>query len=256
MEQREEPKNRPSRRKLTLVVTPLVSIIVIGTVGQAFFPALLRDHPLLLVAFEPRNRNLLLVAGREGGIDFLPFVVVAAIRRMLSDPLYYLLGHWYGDAAVRWIEDKMGEGGSFVRRVEGWFQKSSVLMVFLFPGALVCALAGSTGMSPALFAVLNVAGTVTVVTLMYHLSGVGFIAAPLEWLTGFITGNAGWLTVVSVVLTLVWLWDQRRRGTSEIEGVGRIEDELEAEERELEVEERRGTGETRLEAEERGSTPE
>lgn len=240
---------RPSRRKLTLVVSPLVAIIVVGTVGQAFFPALLRDHPLLLVAFEPRNRNLLLVAGREGGIEFLPFLVVAGIRRMLSDPLYYLLGHWYGDAAVRWVEEKMGEGGSFVRRVETWFQKSSWVMVFLFPGALVCALAGSTGMSPLLFAGLNVAGTVFMVSLMYHVSGLGIVAGPLEWLTGFITGNAGWLTVVSVLLTLLWLWDQRRRGTSEIEGVARIEEELEAEEPEIEAEQRK------LEEEEPGSAP-
>lgn len=225
MEQVARP--HPSRRTLTLLVTPIIAIVITGLVGQAFFPTLLKDHPLALVALEPRARNLLLVAGREGGIDYLPFVVIATIRKLLSDPLFYLLGWYYGDNAVAWVEQKMNDQSGFVRTIERAFRRAGAAMVFLFPGGLVCALAGATGMRWIMFVVLNVTGTVTMVTLYYLVADVPWVNAPLEWLTGFITGNSKWLTVVSITLTVLWVVNQRRQGKLEVESVDRIEQQLE-----------------------------
>ena len=217
----------PSRRTLTLLVTPIIGIVIIGLVGQAFFPTLLKDHPLALVALEPRARNLLLVAGREGGIDYLPFVVIAVIRKVISDPLFYLLGWYYGDNAVAWVERKMNDQSGLVRGIERAFQRAGGAMVFLFPGGLVCALAGATGMRWGVFVVLNVLGTITMVTLYYLVADVPWVNAPLEWLTGFITGNSRWLTVVSIGLTVLWVVNQRRQGKLEVESVDSIERQLE-----------------------------
>ena len=118
----------------------------------------------------------------------------------------------------------MGEGGSLVRTLERGFVKAAPVVVFLFPGAIVCVLAGATGMNPFLFVLLNVAGTVTVVTLLYHFAEL--VETPIGAVNGFYSRNGVILTVVSVVLTIWWVWDQRRRGRSEIQSLDAIEKEL------------------------------
>lgn len=215
---------KPSRRTLTLIVGPIIAVVVIGTLGNMFHPTLLENHPLLLVAMEPRNRYLLLVADK---VSFIPFLLVATIRRLISDPLFYLLGYLYGDAGVRWIERKMGDSSGLVRGMERGFAKAAPLMVFLFPGAIVCVLAGATGMSPVLFLILNVAGTITVVSLMYRFAE--FFDGPLGAINGFYADNNKLLTIISVVATVLWLIMQRRQGKSEIESISSIEKELEGE---------------------------
>ncbi|MDP9070994.1 MAG: hypothetical protein M3N68_06875 [Actinomycetota bacterium] len=217
---------RPGRRTLALIVGPILVVIVVGTIGNAIHPSLVNNHPLWLVAMEPRNRYLLLVAEK---VSFVPFLVVATVRRLVSDPLFYLLGYLYGDSGVRWIERKMGEGGSVVRTMERGFSRAAPAMVFLFPGAIVCVLAGATGMSPVLFLALNVAGTLTVVSLVYRFAE--FLDGPLGAVNRFYANNGRTLTVISVVLTLYWLWDQRRRGKSELQSISTIEKELDEQDR-------------------------
>lgn len=212
----------PSRRTLTLIVGPIIAVVVIGTLGNMFHPSLLKNHPLLLVAMEPRNRYLLLVADK---VSFVPFLLVATVRRLISDPLFYLLGYLYGDAGVRWIERKMGDSSGLVRGMERGFAKAAPLMVFLFPGAIVCVLAGATGMSPLLFLALNVAGTITMVSLLYRFAE--FFDGPLGAVNGFYADNNKTLTIISVVATLLWLVMQRRQGKAELESISTIEEELE-----------------------------
>jgi len=219
------PKGRPppSRRTLTWIVGPILVVVVVGTLGNMFHPQLLRDHPLWLVAMEPRNRFLLLVAGK---VDFVPFLLVATVRRLVSDPLFYLLGVLYGESAVRWAERRMGDDVGIVRAVERGFRRAAPAMVFLFPGAIVCVLAGATGMRAATFLVLNLAGTVTAVTVLYRFAE--FLDGPLGAVNRFYGNNTGVLTIVSIVVTLLWLWNQRRRGTSELRSVSAVEKELDA----------------------------
>ena len=210
-----------------MIIGPILAVVAVGTLGNMLHPALLRDHPLWLVAMEPRNRFLLLVAAK---VDFVPFLVVATVRRLSSDPLFFLLGHLYGESGVRWIERRMGDDVGIVRAVERGFSRAAPLMVFAFPGALVCVLAGATGMSPALFLVLNLVGTVVVVTLLYQFAEA--FDGPLGAVNRFYGSNTRLLTVVSIVVVGLWLWDQRRRGRSELRSVSAIEKELEGDEAE------------------------
>lgn len=211
----------PSRRTLALIVGPILGVVVVGTLGNMLHPQLLKDHPLWLVAMEPRNRFLLLVAAK---VDFVPFLVVATIRRLISDPLFFLLGALYGDAGVRWAERRLGDDVGIVKAIERGFSKAAPVMVFLFPGAVVCVLAGATGMRLATFLALNVAGTVAAVTVLYRFAEV--FDGPLGAVNRFYANNAKVLTVLSVVVTLLWLWNQRRRGTSDLRSISSIEKEL------------------------------
>lgn len=212
---------RPSRRTLTLIVGPILAVVAVGTLGNMLHPTLLRDHPLWLVAMEPRNRFLLLVAAK---VDFVPFLVVATVRRLVSDPLFFLLGALYGDAGVRWIEGRLGDDVGIVRAIERGFSKAAPVMVFLFPGAVVCVLAGATGMRPIVFLALNLAGTVTVVTLLYQFAEV--FDGPLGAVNRFYGSNTKLLTALSIMAVVVWLWGQRRRGRSDLRSISTIEKEL------------------------------
>lgn len=219
----DDVERRPSARTLVLIVVPIIAITAVGTVTNALTPTLLARHPLVLVAMEPRNRNLLLTANE---VDAVPFVLFAVLRRFASDPLFFLLGHLYGEGAVRWIERRAGGAGRVVRGIERLFAKASKLMVFLFPGILVCVMAGATGMRTRTFLALNVAGTLAVVIAL-RLFGQQ-LDGPVEAIQEWNDRNFRWLTAVTVVAVLVWVVVERRRGRSELQSVDEIERELRA----------------------------
>ena len=213
------------RRKppVALLVAPIVVLGIGATIATALTPALAAKHPLLLITLEARNRNLLLARN----VDIVPFIVVATVRRTLSDPLYFLLGHFYGDAVIRWLEKK-GGGGAAVRWIERVFAKASHPMVFLFPGALVCALAGSTGMRPVIFFILNVAGTITAVLLLRKFGDV--FGGPVDSVLEFFNRNILWTTGITIASVILWLILQRFQGALELDAASELEEEIERDE--------------------------
>ncbi len=192
----ERPK--PSRRTLILLVAPIVLITTMGLVASAFTPTLATKHPLLMIALDARNRFLVLARH----VDIVPFVIVAVLRRSFSDPLFYLLGRYYGENALRWLQKK-GGAGDLVPLTEKLFKKAGYPMVFAFPGAIVCALAGQTGMSPLGFMVANLSGTLTSVFLVRRFSSA--ISSPVEGLLGFFSRHLVATTAVSVGLVVLSL---------------------------------------------------
>lgn len=216
----EADRPKPSRRTLVLLVAPIVALTIAGTLATAFFPYLSSKHPLLLILLDARNR--MLVVARE--VNVVPFVIIALLRRTVSDPLFYLLGRFYGEGAIRWLEKK-GGFGPLVPLTQKLFAKAGYPMVFAFPGALVCALAGTTGMSLLGFLVANVAGTITSILLVRAFSGV--VASPVDSLLGFFERNLLVTTVVSVALVLLSLLLNRVQGKLETPSLDEIESELE-----------------------------
>lgn len=200
------------RRRLMIVAVPMVVTTVAGLFAMALTPVLVRDAPLLLLLLESRNRYLLLVAAK---VEFVPFLVIGVLRRFLSDPFYYLLGYWYGDRAVRWMERRAG-GSFFALDVQRWFSRLAVGVVVLFPGALVSVLAGATGMGARRFIVLNLLGSLGAVLVLWRVADLS--AGPLAALVGFSDRNAGWLTAVFVGVTALWLTFEWRRGRRPVEG--------------------------------------
>jgi len=154
-------------------------------------------------------------------IGFATFLTVAVLRRLASDPLSYLLGRRHGERAVRWIEERSG-GGSAIRRTERIFRRASWLMVFLWPGLLVCALAGQTGMRPLVFAALNMGGTVALVITL-RAFGTTVLAEPVDAILRFFSRNRGPATVVSVSLVLAWVVIQRLRGGGKAPSIADLE---------------------------------
>ena len=93
---------------------------------------------------------------------------------------------------------------------EKLFKRAGYPMVFLFPGAIVCALAGQTGMSPVGFLVANVAGTLTAVLAVRRFSAT--IATPVEALLGFFNRHLVATTSVTVALVVASVVLNRAQG--------------------------------------------
>jgi membrane protein DedA with SNARE-associated domain len=190
---------------------------VAATVANALAPTLLVEHPLVLLALNPLFRYMVATAVL---IDPVPFYVVALLAKLATDPILYVLGWRYGDAAVRWIEKRMG-AGEYVRAIERWFVRARFPVVFLAPNRLVCTLAGATRMDPRAFAICNVAGTLTTIAVARSLAGA--LAGPIGAFVRFTDRYQWWLTGLTVLAVVISVSVKGNQG-----GVGSV-DELQQE---------------------------
>jgi membrane protein DedA with SNARE-associated domain len=217
----DRPQGAPSRLALTLVVAPLVVMVAAGYVADAFWADLVNSNPLLLLMLSARNRYAILVVNQ---LDPAVYYTVGTIRLLLPDPLFYLLGFWYGDAAVRWMESRTATYGQMLRRLEVMFRKWGHPLVFVFPNNPICLFAGAARMPVPIFAALNVAGTITRLVLI-ALVGEAF-QDPIDAVLGFVADYRIPILIASVVIVGFTVWSETRQGTSEIDQLRRIEHEL------------------------------
>jgi membrane protein DedA with SNARE-associated domain len=215
---------RPSRRQLTLVSVPIIGLIILSNVGDALAPDLVNSHPLRLLAMNARNRNLILVTNN---LDAPSYYIVGTLRLLLADPLFFLLGHWYGDTAIHWIERRTRTFGQTLRQMEGWFAKAAYPVVFIAPNQYICLFAGAAGMSVTGFFLANISGTVVRLYLIRRLGET--FEAPIDDLLDLIREYRTPLLVISIAIFAVVMVNELRR-----EGAG-LEELAEAAEHEGEV---------------------
>jgi membrane protein DedA with SNARE-associated domain len=206
---------------MTLLLTPIVILVIASNVGSALAPTLVNDHPLLLILLDARNRHLVLVANQ---LDAVSYYTVGFFRLVLSDPLFFLLGFWYGEAALTWMDRKAGSFGRFLRSMEQFFGVAAYPLVFLAPNNFVCLFAGAARMNPFVFIALNASGTLA---RLYAIRVLGEVfESPIDSVLDFIREYRWPLTALTVAIVVVQLVVERRRGTSEIEGIDELEHEL------------------------------
>lgn len=215
------------RIPLPWLITPIVVMALAGTIADIFAAALIDRHPLVQMFFNPRNRYLLLVSAQ---VDLIPFFLVGFFRLVLTDPIGYVLGRQYGEAALTWAGEKMGDEGRLIRKVERIFGRAAPVIVLVMPNLYMCILAGASGMKVRTFAVLNVTGTIGRLVL-FRIAGDAFREELLD-VVGWITSNQKWLIIVSVVVVALQSARSRTRGTLEMPAeiereIEELEDELE-----------------------------
>jgi len=205
----------PSARQAVLVLS--MSLFVIGTIGSNVGPAWVDERPAVVLAMSSRNRNLL---GSVPYIDILPYAAIGFVRVMIAAVALYLLGRWYGDTAIRWVEGQVGQ----LPAIYHWFQtavdKAGWLMVVLMPGSnFVCLMAGHRRMRPALFVPLAAVGTAIKLAVLW-LGGKQFedeIVSVLE----FIDRYQWW--IVGGLFAITFLQSANKVRTSLPEVVDEIE---------------------------------
>ncbi len=218
-----EEQRRRRRKRLTIVLIPIVAFTVAGTVTNLAAPALINDHPLVVIFFNPINRYLILASTR---VEAWEFFAVAFFRLILTDPLYFLLGRWYGTGALDWIENKTGNSGT-IPLVKKWFAKAGPVIVFAAPNAYVCLLAGASRMKLRLFIALNFIGTLSRLVLIKVFGDV--FEPVIEPVLNFVKRYQWQLVALSIAVFAIQSAANRRKGKpSELEGVGTLASELEA----------------------------
>lgn len=217
-------EERPSysRRSLYLLLTPIIVLTAVAYVGDALSPTLVNSHPLWLILMNTRKRYLALTSTK---IDPVTFFVVGVGRQMIADPLYFIVGRRYGDAGVRWLERKLGDGAAGVTMFEGWFKKAAYPMVAIAPNAIISVLAGASKMKASVFLALNLGGTIVTIIILRLFGDV--FSEPLDAVLGFLRRYQWPLTAASIVLVAIQVVMSRRSGKSELESVASIERELE-----------------------------
>jgi len=207
----ERPAGRPSRSRVALVVAPIVALIVAAYVGDALTTTLADKHPLLLVLLNARSRVLVLTTNQ---LDAVSYYLGAGLRLLSSDPLFYLLGVWYGDAMIVWVEKRSKTFGEQIRMYERGFAKAAYPFVFIMPNPYICVFAGASGMPLASFFTLNITGTLARLYLIRVL-GKAF-DTPIQSVLRFFAHYRVPLFVISVGLMVFIIWNDRRQGKSEI----------------------------------------
>jgi len=203
-----DDRRGPARRRLLAVSIPLGVIAAAAVVGNALAPTLVVNHPLLLLALNTTTRHLVLTST---SVDFVPYLLVGLGRRLLEDPFLFLLGRWYGDDAIAWVDAKVG-GGRVLAFVQRNFHWVGWLLVAVVPGGVVCVLAGASRMRTAVFLVLNVGGTVATILALRRFGDV--FAGPVDATVTFVGDNVVVLTGLSVFLTGLFVLRRRRRRSS------------------------------------------
>ena len=210
------------RKRLTLLLVPVGVFTVLSYAGTILSARLISTHPLLLIALDARLRHLLLAVAAD--VDIVPFFIVGLTRLVIADPIFYLLGYWYGDAGLRWMEQKAGGTPAYVRWVERWFPKASHVLVAALPNNLVCLLAGTTGMRPRTFFALNIGGTIARLAVVWWLGKA--LEEPLDKVLDFLQRYQWPVTAVLVGIVVVQSTRQAARATmAEIRAEAALEQE-------------------------------
>jgi membrane protein DedA with SNARE-associated domain len=139
-------------------------LFVIGTIGSNIGPALVDNHPSLVLALSSRNRNLF---GSVPYIDVVPYAAIGFVRILIAGVALYFVGRWYGEKALGWVEGNLGELPAIYRWTEKAVDKAGSVALVLMPGSnVVCLLLGHKRMSAKRFIPLLCVGIAIKLTVL------------------------------------------------------------------------------------------
>ena len=220
MATRKLDRRPPGPHTLKLLTVPIAALVVVSFVGDMIQPTLVDTHPLVLIAMNARNRNLILVTNQ---LDALSYYTVATVRLLLSDPLFFLLGYWYGDKALDWIDKRTNTYGQMLRQAEGWFGRAAYPLVFIAPNNVICLFAGAAGMSVGAFFAVNLAGTIVRLYLIRRLGET--FEQPIDAVLDFIAEYRLILLAITIPLFGYLMVKELRQEKDELDALAEAVDE-------------------------------
>jgi membrane protein DedA with SNARE-associated domain len=191
-------KPRYHRLRLSTLLGTIGVLIVASNIGTILSATLVNDHPVALIALSARIRHLLLAVA--AGIDPLPYFLVGFARLMVPAAAFYLLGRWYGDAGLRWLEKQAGGLPPTIRWVEKAFVRVKEPIVILMPGSnIVCLLAGASKMTPRMYGALATIGILGRLVVFWFLGKA--LEEPLGVVLDWIQRYQWWIVGAFILLT-------------------------------------------------------
>jgi membrane protein DedA with SNARE-associated domain len=177
------------------VVACIVTVNIVGFLVGGAWSSLLDKHPLALIALQARYRYMVVTAPK---IDIVPYFLVGLGRLLLSDPVYFLLGWFWGDKAIAYFNNALGK--TTIDNTRRFFLRAAPVMALFFAGPVICVLAGAAKMKPRIFFALNIVGTAIIVVLLR-----AFSASMNDFIQSFLRFNKRynkWIILISVGTTL------------------------------------------------------
>lgn len=150
-------------RKFVLGFTTM--LFVIGTIGSNIGPALVDENPILVISLSSRNRNLF---ASVPYIDPLAYSLIGFFRVLAAGVALYLVGKWYGQRALSWVEGNMGELPAIYKWTERAVDRFGWIALVAMPGSnVVCLLVGHRKMRPMPFLALISVGIVIKLAVLW-----------------------------------------------------------------------------------------
>lgn len=213
----------PPRWVLPALVVPIVALIIANNVGAIrLADALPKDgsglvaHPLQILALNSTNK-VLLATGYQ--TEWWAFMLVASLRLLAPDPLFYALGRLYRAPALRWGRsvfpgsDKLFD--LFEHEDHRGVRRLLDALVLIMPNNPVCLLAGIARMPLARFWTLNIVGTLGRTALFLWISHL--FREEIASLLNSIGRYQQWALWITVGLVVVFFAVQARRLTTATE---------------------------------------
>ena len=205
-----DTRQPPHPKTLNFLLGPIVALWLAARVADASWATLHEDHPLALIALSSINRYLILVADQ---LDAVSYYVVGTARLLIADPLFFLLGYWYGDRALDWADKNSPTFGPLLRAGQGWFGKAAWPLVLIAPNNPVCLFAGAAGMRIPVFYALNLVGTVVRLFFIRELGQT--FSSPIDAFRDFVGDYQLWFLGASIIAVVFVVWNEVRSGQFE-----------------------------------------
>jgi membrane protein DedA with SNARE-associated domain len=216
------PEAPLQRLRLGLLLGSIAALLVASNIGTILSANLAQDHPAALLALSARNRHLLLAVA--AGIGAVPYVVISAVRLAIPAVLFFLLGTWYGDRGLRWLERQTGGTPKTIKWVERWFDKAQLPIVFLMVGSnLVCLLAGARHLATRTYAVVLAAGILARLVFFWFV-GKAF-QEPLDVVLDWLTRYQWWIAGAFLAITLAQSFRRASAAVKDLPAPGAAPDE-------------------------------
>ncbi len=212
----------PTRLWRNLVFGTIGAAIVLGWVGDALWGSLIDRSPLTLLLLNAKPRYQLLVVNELEPWVFYP---AALARLLVTKPLVWLVGAWYGPRAVDWIATRSERMGRVVRWMQRHFPRYGWIIMIVTTSNPVCLLAGSVGYSLGWLMAWAVVGTLV---RLYAVDVVGgALSDQITWFIDWVVDHRVAVVAASITLVVVGLWWERRRGTSALDELASLEHAME-----------------------------
>jgi membrane protein DedA with SNARE-associated domain len=168
------------------------------------------------MALNPKYRYMVVAAP---DIDPVQFFLIGLGRLLLSDPVYFALGWFFGDRAIKFFSDALGE--PTVDSTRRMFLRAATVMALFAAGPIICVLAGTAKMKPKRFFTLNIIGTAIIVMALKMFSEA--LEGPIRSFLRFNDRYNKWLILITVVTTVVMFL---RVGRKQLSAAKDMADEL------------------------------
>ena len=194
-----------------------IAAITLGRgLAIAFLPPLLLEAPALLILISPAAADLVIAA------PLLPawlYFVSAMAGALIQTAIAYQFGRALGEHALLWLQSRSVAAKRGTRRVLGWLERASTVVMLATPGVTVSALAGVSGVKPLRFFTLIFIGNLlwTVACFMFGSALTEQLATLYEFVAAHVLELTA-VAVVAVVLQLGWTRLRQRMAARQASG--------------------------------------